>query len=350
MVTVMLQPKLLIGNGPDPETLAELVCTNPVSPLDTVMPTARFRGTLIRKESSGGITVVGWQRNYARIRQVDVSLPTIITARISPVNDEGVRHIESISLDPRFRGSKGILCSASYLDRTLQEVLTGRPFGRSLHKQARLENLHCFHSVEVIGGMTSFYDIMAAGCTTATPGTVFYEEETSDYLCKDAGRSDLCGYHIMNEVTSVRYLFSVDDLFERVAFAGNGGLLVKGPLPVSFAINDAVLLRRELEITGESILSTGFQKLLLECCRHIGAAFGIDGSIPFRATNMYPAAFMGLFTQTIAIRQFRNNYQYIMHALTGLQRRDGIPLCVGASSDAAELANHFPTFTPQDFN
>ena len=72
---------------------------------------------------------------------------------------------------------------------------------------------------------------------------------------------------------------------------------------------------------------------------------GLGQKIRIFNTNLYPLSYIGLLIQSVAIRLFNNNYNYIMHALTSLQRDENGPLCVGAVLNPEEADKHFPGFS-----
>ena len=67
--------------------------------------------------------------------------------------------------------------------------------------------------------------------------------------------------------------------------------------------------------------------------------------LPHYAENK---AFIGMFTQMLAVRHFGNNYHYVMHVLSGLQRSCGVPLCIGSAITMAEAKRWFPDFSKSD--
>jgi hypothetical protein len=109
-----------------------------------------------------------------------------------------------------------------------------------------------------------------------------------------------------------------------------------------------VPVRATVSTAGGGLLSTGFQKMLLRCGANVHAALGFDLRETAYFTNLNPQAFIGLLTQMLAVRYFGNNYHYIMHVLSGLQRHGNIPLCIGSSLSPAEAKRYFPEFSPGD--
>jgi hypothetical protein len=344
----MNAPRLLINDYGSVDNLVERICNNRVCPLDTEMPTCRFRGTVVKKNDAGSVAVTGWQRNYARLRKMDVSLPTIISVdlKYDPFGNNYV--ISNATLDRGFKGSKGILCSASYLDRNVRKVLVGKTFDRNLQKSMKLESLHCFHLVEVITGMVSYFSAIDEEVIAADAGALLYEEEAGDYWSEDGSTAYGSGVHRMKGKEPVHFQLTFPELFSRIRFGKNGDINCSSTLDSQFSVNRKFVREDQITLGSDGINNVKLARMLLGCVRSVQKALDINLKEPMRCCNLYPSAFLGVFTQALAIRHFSQNYQYIMHALTALQRRNGIPLCIGASSDSREMKQYFPDFSPAD--
>lgn len=341
-------PRLLINDYGSVDNLVERIYHNRVHPLDTEMPTCRFRGTVIKKIDDRSLDITAWQRNYARLRKMDVSLPTVITIKVKydPHRNEYV--IGNAMLENGFKGSKGILCSTSYLDRNVRNNLVGEIFDRNLQKRMKLESLHCFHLVEVITGMISYFSAIEEEVVAADAGVFFYEEEAGDYWSEDGSTAYGSGVHRMKGKEPIHFRLTFPELFSRIRFGKNGGINCSGTLDSQFSINGEFVRKDQISLGSDGINNIKLARMLLGCVRSLQNALQVDLKEPMRCSNLYPSAFLGLFTQALAIRHFSDNYQYIMHALTALQRRNGIPLCIGATSDSREMKKYFPEFTADD--
>lgn len=344
----MKTPRLLIDDYGSVDNMVERICNNRIYPLDTVMPTCRFRGTVVKKNDADSVVITGWQRNYARLRKMDVSLPTIITINLNYDLDENKFIVNEARLDAGFKGSKGILCSASYLDRNVQKVLTGKLFDRNLLKSMKLEVLHCFHLVEVITGMISYFSAIREHVIPADAGALFYEEEAGDYWSEDGCTAYGSGVHRMKGKELVHFQLTFPELFSKIRFGKNGDINCSSTLDSQFSINGELVRQDQIILGCDGINNIKLAKMLLGCVRSLQSALHIDFKEPIRCSNLYPSAFLGVFTQALAIRHFSGNYQYIMHALTALQRRNGKPLCIGASSNSREMKLNFPDFSSGD--
>ncbi len=342
-------PQLLIGKYDSIDGLKDRICNSTFKPLDASTPTCRFRGTVIKpRDADGAVTVIGWQRNAARLQKMDVSLPSIITAQVRKCPDQNTYRVVSIELDKCFKGSKGVLCSAHYLDRNMKEAVTGRAFDSSLIKKAKLKAMHCFHIVEVLDGMISYFEAVRAELSPNNSRSLFFEEENLDYMTDRDKRSHFCGHHLITGKNAIQYRLTFKDLIEKVSFSKEGEMACNGNLNYEFSIEGRQAMCGEIAFTTKDLFYLRFQKMLLQCGTMVQSAFGFDLRDNMYFTNLHPAAFIGLMTQTLAIRHFGNNYHYIMHALTGLQRRSNAPLCIGSVTNRIETKRFFPGFLSDD--
>ena len=94
-------PELLIGNYENFNNINEFIdkiVFSDYSCINDDIPICRYRGTFIEPIKNNKFNIVAWQRNIARIKRMDVSLPTIINITLS---DTGT--IEYINLEPSFK-------------------------------------------------------------------------------------------------------------------------------------------------------------------------------------------------------------------------------------------------------
>lgn len=345
----MNRPRLLLGECVSAAEVADRVMGSPVYPLDEVMPTARYRGTVIEFEDDGTTaTVVGWQRNTARLQKLDVSLPTVITVRLTREGQDTPFRVASAALDNRFKGSKGILCSASFLERTLVELLEGEPFDPSLYQKIRIGSTHCFHLVEVLGGMVAYFLIANDRRTAGDLRSTYFEEEALDSLPGSGSDFEAAGCQRMTGHDDVTYGMTFTSLLDLMRFASDGAFSCSGNLNFQFGIDGGAAFNCDIPLAGNGFLHIGFQRALLTGIRMMRSTFGVAEHVKFYCTNLQPAALIGLLTQALAIRRFSNNYTYIMHALTAIQRLDNVPLCIGSVKSPVEMKKFFPGFTPDD--
>lgn len=328
MTDLTRDPHILIKTHKSPEDLKRRIATSRVRPLSPSLPICRFRGTAIYPD---GI-IIGWQRNISRLKKMDVSLPTIITLTLGPDHT-----IADIDLDPGFKGSKGLMCSHPYLNRNMKRHLVGARLDKTLFSRIKQRHLHCFHLVEVLLGVTTFYQMHLY---RNQPAELYYEQEVGDiYNCGNdlvaQGRQDL------NGEKTVRYTIHYMDILKRIAFDETGRLSRLDDLEMAFLLNGAPVMTQMVN------LGNRFKKMLafmLACIDHVKGEICPDRKISFKNTNLLPSALLSMLTQAAAMHLFDNNYAYVMHVLSALQRQNNVPVCVGAIRDEEEAEKYFPDY------
>jgi hypothetical protein len=330
---------LLVGGDCIPEDIVRAVLDKAYSPLDPDRPTLRFRGTMIdARRASDCTSVIGWQRNVARLRKMDVSLPTIVTMRL---DRNGT--IADIALDRSFKGSKGLMCCRAYLDRNMRTELVGRPFDGSFLHRIKQERMHCAHLFEVLGGMYSFWCAARDENGSFGKGGIASEEEAIDSY-SEGGMFHSIGVHRLTGGTTVEYGLSLHDVMKNAVFAKDGTLDFTSDIRATFALAGMTLADEFVSFGGRVNGRKDLSIFLLECIRSMKHALFPVWQGRMLNTNLYPRAFIGMLVQSVAIRLFNDNYNYIMHALTALQSTGGVPLCVGAVADQDEADRFFPGF------
>lgn len=328
MADLSREPQVLIKTHKDPADLKKRIVSNRVRPLDPSLPICRFRGTAVYP----GGTLIGWQRNISRIRKMDVSLPTLITVTLTP---EDI--IADIDLDSGFKGSKGLMCSQPYLNRNMKRHLLGQRMDDTLFSKIKQRHLHCFHLVEVLLGMTTFYLMAKHEKRTDTP---FYEQEIID--CHGSGHDLVAqGRQDVNGEKDVRYTIHFKDILQRIAFDNSGMLSKVDDLDMDFYLNKALVMNQTINLKDRFGQMLDF---MLSCIDRMKAEVCPDLDIPFRSTNLFPPAILSMLIQASAMHLFNNNYAYVMHVLSALQRRNDAPACVGAIRDEAEANTYFPDY------
>jgi hypothetical protein len=343
-------PSLLIGAYDGSEDLPQLIRNGICNPLDTDLPTCRYRGTHIRVDTgnAGRMTITAWQRNFARLRKMDVSLPTIITlvAENDPAKNRWT--VVSADLHESFKGSKGIMCSRTYLDRNMKELLIGRPFDSTLVNYSRLDGFHCYHIVEVLKAACSYFLSLSLPRFSVSPGDFFYEEEVIDCMVDDTSRLNICGYQIIKAKTPLFYRLAFHELLDKISFGKDGSLNFNHDLCCDFHFQNEAPLTETISASAGNGLYSGMQKTLLRCITRIQDYLGTKAAGRMYHTNLYPPAFIGLLAQSLAMRYFNSNYHYIMHVLTSLQRDNERPLCIGSVKNMEELKRYFPNLDQKD--
>lgn len=328
MADLSREPRLLIKQHRDPADLKKRIVSNRVRPLDPRLPICRFRGTAVFPDG----TLIGWQRNISRLRKMDVSLPTIITLTLG---EDDI--IADIDLDSGFKGSKGLMCSQPYLNRTMKRHLVGARLDETLFSKIRQRHLHCFHLVEVLQGLASFY---LATQPEKRTGNLCYEQETID--CYGSGH-DLVGQgrQDINGEKELHYTLHFKDILQKIAFDNTGMLSKVDDIDSDFYLDGERVLSQTVNLKDRFQLMLDF---MLACIDQVKTVASPDTAVPFHNTNLFPPAILSMLIQASSMHLFNNNYNYVMHVLSALQRRNGAPACVGAIRDEAEAKQYFPDY------
>ncbi len=336
--------QLLINNYEDIDHLKKKILDAPYQALDPDTPICRFRGSLADgREGFDKIRLIGWQRNIARLRKMDVSLPAIVTLTIN-----GNRVIEDISLDPSFKGSKGLMCCWKYLNRNLKSVFQGQVFDNTFIQRAKLESTHCYHLFEVLSGIYSYYQILKANnFAEISPDQYAYEEEAIDSYVEN-GTVNSLGVQLLKGKAPIDFRLNLPYIINRVSFDKNGVLKTEQGIQAEFFLDEKPVLSEMVTINNQMAHAVDLSKFLFKCIQQLKQRLGSGGNIRIFNTNLYPQAYIGMLIQSIAIRLFNNNYNYIMHALTALQRSGEQPLCIGALVDQNEADRYFPGYNFAD--
>ncbi len=329
------QAQLLINSYDNIEQLTSRILESNYTAADPLVPALRFRGTVVQAGERGtGCKITGWQRNVSRLRKMDVSLPTIITMDV-----DSDQRIENIELDPGFAGSKGLICSHTYLNRRLKTLLQGRVLDNSFIHRVKQENTHCAHLFEVLSGLYSYYTMLKAnGFMDLHARGYAYEEEVIDSYADDGSLNSL-GTHVCMGREPLRYKTSLQNILKKVGFTKNGALTITKGIETDFSLNGIS------SVHGVVNDFTGLSGFLLRCLGKVRRQILPGTYVRMFNSNLYPGAYLGMLVQAVAIRLFNDNYNYIMHAVTALQRAEGRPLCVGALGDQEEADRWFPGFS-----
>ena len=308
---------LLLDNYESIDNIKDMILGSPFIVMDTKAPACRFRGTLADvRQGFNHIKIMGWQRNVSRLRKMDVSLPTIVTLTL---NDKEI--IEDIELDNSFKGSKGLMCSHKYLNRNLKSTFSGIYSYYQILKSRHFKDIYPYH--------------------------YSYEEEAIDSYVEDGTLHSL-GIHLFNTDKPVRFRLTLHDIINNISFNTHGILEIQGGVRAGFFINEKHILSEVISIYNRNNERMDLSKFLFSCIKQLKLKLCLAKNIRMFNTNLYPRAYIGMLIQSVAIRLFNNNYNYIMHALTSLQRINNTPLCIGAIIDKEEAKTCFPGFSFSD--
>jgi hypothetical protein len=327
------EPTLLLERPRlDPEELIADVKSRRYRSLDADTPVCRFRGTLVTRRGDG-LFVVGWQRNVARLQKMELSYPTIITLEL-----DSQRRIRHAALDPCFKGSKGLLCHPPYLDDTLRRVLQDVAIDEGFFKKVQVGLLHCFHVVEVLGGIVSCLEVLDE---RKLPFLAEDEVADSYWLDKDLYT---VGAQRMSHVPDIAHFgFVIHGASEHIRFDESGTVFATAPFPVDVFVNHRPVLHGEIAGARAVSVCQSIKILALEALGHLKPMF-VDRAAAnsFMCSNLFPQAFIGLLVQVLGMKMYHNNYNYVLHCLKGIQRFGGAPRCIGAVESIEEAATHFP--------
>jgi hypothetical protein len=338
------QAHMLIDNHESIDDIKRLILDSPVMPMDSKAPACRFRGTVVDiGEGFDRIKITGWQRNVSRLCGMDISLPTIITLRLGP-NEI----IEDIELDSSFKGSKGLMCCRTYLNRNLKSLLQGQMLDSSFINKVKVRKTHCFHIFEVLSGIYSYYQILRLNnFNDVYPHDVACEEEAIDSY-RENGTIYSAGVHLVTEKTPLHFHLTLHDILGSVGFDHNGFLKTDSGVCADFIIDEKHILSERISIHNPDTGCMDMTTYLFKCINVLKQWMCPGNNIRMFNTNLYPASYIGMLMQSVAIRLFNDNYHYIMHAITSLQRAGNVPLCVGAVMGREEAFTHFPGFDFSD--
>jgi hypothetical protein len=327
------EPKFLLNDEiKDVDELVHRVINDLYYSVDPDVPTCRFRGTLV-KRSQDRIDVVGWQRNVSRLQKMDVSLPTIIVLEL---DKEYV--IKRIKLDPSFKGSKGLLCYQKYLDANLARQLLNRNIEETSLKINQVAKLHCFHIVEVLGGILSCVDLVREKKLD-----YFYEEEVGDSYFDREDFIAVGKQKMSLSETQASYDIVFQNVSHSIKFDENGTIYASAPFHALFNLNRKNCLKKELKGTTEKRLCHRIKVFSMESLEHVKKLLlSPDIKSSYMCSNLFFDAFIGLVIQAFAMKKYYNNYNYVFHSLNGIQRFGNIPRCVGAVESQEEADKYFP--------
>lgn len=304
--------------------------------LDPDSPTARYRGTFLAPTADGGTELAGWQRNIIRVQRMDSSLPTPLRIRL----DRDGRVVE-VALEKTFAGSRGVLCYQPYLTRRLEELLLGRRFAEVSTGEITSSNFGCFHVAEVLA------DMMSAQAVAEAKGiSTFFEQECLDSV-RSGDSMTMFGTQEIRGLGTVSYRVHLDGVFSAVHFDEHGGIYSRTPVMLRTYLADECLTEREVAGATPPVFLLSLQRATRGLLLGVGAALGVT-SPPLMCTNLSPQAFVGALVLAIGAKQYSNNYVYILHCLSGLQRRGGVPRCLGGVETQAEADATFPGFNVRD--
>lgn len=333
------EPSLLLQKLNKDEDYIKKIITRNYNLLDDSVALARYRGNIIfRSPEQNGIEIIAWQRNILKVRSGYSSSPCIIVIKI----DESGK-IESINVDPSFRGSKGIICSGKYFDRVVKK-LTGYKIDNLFLSKTKTSDTHCFHVTEVLRGVFTAYKLyLHEGYDKLESPGLFYEEENLNSYVED-NILYLSGLQSYNNEKFIQYALRFEDIFNKVCFDENGAMHVYDGVKVEFILDNTVVNSKTVNINPRDNSYPNFTEFVVECMPLFEKAVEPSGKFKVFNTNTYIFALIGLLTQAVAVKMFGHNYDYVFHIINNIQRLNNVPSCVGGLLNQAEADKYYPEF------
>jgi hypothetical protein len=202
---------------------------------------------------------------------------------------------------------------------------------------ATVSRLRCFHLTEVLNGMYSTYRMFKE---RAGGDSFLTEEEVMDCSLDD-GNCYAGSVHVFGGRPPVNHTLKFNDIFREVRFDRDGRLKGLEKVRIEFFINGEPVLDNTGLLGKSGNMYRDFLTFIVQCTHRVKTEVCGDVNVRFLNTNLFPAALVGLIVQAVAMQIFKNNYSYVMHALTALQRPNGVPLCLGAIRNREEAELYF---------
>ncbi|MDP4182353.1 MAG: hypothetical protein Q8942_14845 [Bacillota bacterium] len=337
------QPFLLLNTLDKDEDFIKKIVEKNYNLLDDDVAMARFRGNIIYQlPGNTGVEIIAWQRNILKVRSGYSSAPCILVLR---VNESG--KIESIDVDPSFRGSKGIVCSHKYFDKVVKKLI-GFKIDNLYLSKTKTSDTHCFHLTEVLRGVFTAYKIfLNEGYDKLEHPGLFYEEENlNSYV--EGNDLYLSGLQAYNNNKLIQYALKFEDIFNKVCFDENGAMHVYNGVKVDFILNNEVVKSKIVNINPKDNSYPNFSEFIVECMPIFEKAIEASGKFKIFNTNTYIFALIGLLTQAVAVKMFGHNYDYVFYIINNIQRINNVPSCIGGLLNQDEADRFFPEFKFSD--
>lgn len=302
----------------------------------------RYCGIRISPNSESGFEIMAWQCNMADIRNYDVKLPTVIKISL-----DSERIIRSIELMPDFKGSQGMACSRSYLDRRLRSILIGEKLTGLNPKIIDPYLLCCRHTFELTVGAATFLD---ANLDRVRNGEICYTEESIGAYIENGIISCIDEIDINGHTERTR--ITVSDIIGNISYNAAGrienvdGMSLCG---YSFEDNEWKQIKDTYTIEADSYQKYVMKLMKIVSGYWLSCAKRLKIRRNFYFSQIWGPTFFGILSQAIGICVFNNNYAYFQHCIYGIQRDDtNRPLCIGVTDNIDEMTSVFPDFTIED--
>ena len=298
-------------------------------------------GGIRYNKTANGKELLAWQCNLVSVQGFTVKLPTIIHIYIDESNN-----IKSITLNDRFKGSQGIVCSWKYLNRHMQDTLISTGFTPQNPLITDPLILNCRHTFELVLGSSSF----AAHCERLGADDAFISESTIAYANDETDSIELVDRMCLNGNDVVTKM-SVCNYLNAINYNSSGSVESCNDLRItgySYENNEYTSIGTEKAIFADSSniyimkVLKAIAKSWISSCKRSGV------QKDFYFSQIWPPTSFGLLTQAFSLNIFKDNYTYFQHSVSGIQRVGDKPLCVGVIHSIEEGVNAFESFREED--
>ena len=286
--------------------------------------------------------ITAWQCNMADVQNFDVRLPTVISLTL-----DGEDRIRSIELKENFKGSQGMICSRTYLDRKLKELYQGRGFS-SQEKVFQDQYLSCCrHTYELMYGAVNLLEHCRRN---GQDREIIWMQEITRAFHRDHGLD--CEDRIELNGKMIRTRILIENLQGNIQYNAGGKVVSARNIRIQgleekegvwYPIRDAVELNAESYLQYTRKLMKAVSPFWLSSGRRLGVR------MKFYFSQIWGPTFFGILSQALGLVIFNNNYAYFQHCIYGMQRsEDGKPFCIGVSDDLDDVMANFPDFQLSD--
>ena len=279
-------------------------------------------GGIIYKKTDMGKELLAWQCNLANVQGVNVKLPTIIHIHVAEGNI-----IKSITLNECFKGSQGIACSWKYLNRHTRNTLLSSGFSLQNPAIADPLTLSCRHTYELVLGSCTF----AEHCERRGIKDAVLSESTVTYTNGNNGMIEFADRIRLNG-KDANTKISVSNYLDAIKYDNSGAIYACDDMRISgYSFFDGGYRRIGTEKTVNADNSNDYtmkmMKAISKSWLDSGKRLGVLKNFYF--SQIWPPTAFGLLSQAFALTMFKDNYVYFQHTVSGLQRIEDRPLCIG---------------------
>ena len=293
------------------------------------------------EKKPGGKEILAWQCNLAVTQGFEVKLPTIVHMFVDENNV-----IQSITLNEQFKGSQGIPCSWKFLNRLLREILLYTDFSLQNKDIVNPKILCCRHTYELVLGACA----LAARLESENIGDAYLSESTMAYAAEDGGSIESVDRICLNGADAVTRM-NLNNFRGSLNYDSSGAVNACDGLTISGNIyGDGKFAPLSWEKTINAVNGNDFKMKMMKAISKFwldsGKRLGVNKDFYF--SHLWPPSLFGLISQALALISFKDNYSYFQHSVSGIQRFDGAPQCIGVIDSVDEGKRLFNGFEETD--